>query len=111
MTNVTFFESRLVSRVRGRHHISLAAVESSLVFFVFGLAFFVFVTFGSVSSKDLELAFRFWVFLGGSGSGELATAKAGETPLSLRLRRSVVEAAVLIADTAVFMGGTFSIDF
>ena len=115
----------LASRVRGRHQISPAfevLAESSFGFFVFlevvffGFSFFVAVLdfFLEFLAESNEGGVRFCAFLEGSGngigSGALADAKAAETPRSLALRRSVVEAAVLIADTVGIMGRSNNID-
>ena len=93
----------LVSRVRGRHHSSSA----SSCFFLLAvfLGFVVFLVF-------FELVFglaavdrvRFCAFFGGSGTGSVVAGRADERPRSLALRRSVLVATVLIAETAVIVG-------
>ena len=94
----------LVSRVRGRHH---SSSESSCFFFVADFLGFVaaLVFFELVFGLAAVDRVRFCAFFGGSGTGSVVDAgRADERPRSLALRRSVLVATVLIAETAVIVG-------
>lgn len=93
----------LVSRVRGRHHNSSASSCFFLLADFLGFAA-VLVFFELVFGLAAVDRVRFCVFLGGSGTGSDAAGRADERPRSLALRRSVLVATVLIAETAVIAG-------